>query len=221
MNTHSRLMRYINALTPGKIFTTRELIPYCDKRCTMDSVLSRLVSKGFLERLTRGVFRVASDDDVAISLEEIARARALAFGRVILEEEAIDEALCGSANCDIGVLGNENAENRLIRTFLIDGKSTSFQIGGVKVRLKSISKQKVLLGTDKLGTSLRGILLCKGRNVNQSVMAFKFSREEWGEINKRRSMLPGEWSDLFAYLSSTRPRPRALNGSRQEPPSRP
>lgn len=221
MHTHSRLMRYFSSLAPGQIFSTRQLIPLCEKRHAVDVVLSRLVRKGYLERLTRGVFRVASDVNAEVSFEEIANARARSFGREIIEEMVDLESSVGSASCEIEGPEDINVASMRVRTFLVEGNSSSFQIGGVKVRLKSISKQKVLLGTDKLGTALRGLLLCKDRNVNQSVMAFKFSREEWGEINKRRSMLPGEWSDLFAYLSSTRPRPRALNGSRQEPPSRP
>jgi len=55
MVTSSYVRRYINRLAPNTLFSTSQLLS-CGKRAAVDQALSRLVKRGDIIRLTRGLF---------------------------------------------------------------------------------------------------------------------------------------------------------------------
>lgn len=132
MSTAARLRRFINSLNDGKMFTITEILD-CGKRKTIDVALSRLASKGVIQRLACGVYMKGDEYTKRPQPIEVAEVKANAFGKTLsLNRNDLNKSLNPSVTSD----NIETIE------FWIDGYSSSFQYGKTKVILQSANCKK-------------------------------------------------------------------------------
>src|SRR5271156_2245124 len=79
MSCHE-IRSHINKLSPDEIFCTRDLL-HLSTRANVDQTLFRLVGRGLIKRLARGVFVRALI--FSSTPQAIAKARATAFGKKV------------------------------------------------------------------------------------------------------------------------------------------
>lgn len=202
----SRLRRYISALPQYQIFTTRELIPYGGKRSALDAALSRMVARGYLERLCRGVFRIFRSDNPTVAPREIAEIKLRAFAKRIasiapvtaMEEPLLLIELEAESNSDL-------ASNEVV--FATNGRSSRFMFGDRQIVVRGLAMRKLALGETKVGLGLRRIWLAGELAFDMDklfTLCASFGREDWWELGKSRMFLPWWISDQFANYRPVR-----------------
>ena len=135
MSTATFVRRFINNLEIGKVFTTRDVL-HCGTRTSVDRALGILVSKGRLERLARGVFRLVDDTLPPPSAIEVATAKAFSYGKEI--------SIHGDDLLALLKLSAPKEKSSEI-TFWVDGAASSFQYGETRIIFKPISARKTKL----------------------------------------------------------------------------
>jgi hypothetical protein len=158
------IIQHILNLYPTAIFTTRDVLQY-GTRSAVDQCLHRLVKARFIFRLARGMF--VRDPHVKVSIAEIARIKAVAFGRRILDHAAkiLDEI---KARRPVDHIQNSDAENEnetqhrkkvfsATNTFAIDGHSSRFQSCLGPVEFHGIAPRKRRLSKTKAGRRVYGL----------------------------------------------------------------
>ena len=139
MNTNStvsRLKRFISGLPRGQPFSTREVIGI-GTRSSIDTGLHRLVEKGILLRLARGVFMRDQVGNELPSVEEMARLKAQSFNKKIFTSGI-------RAAEKLGLVDGVSKE----ATFITTGCSSSFVYlaKGKRIHFRSASERKTALG---------------------------------------------------------------------------
>jgi hypothetical protein len=123
---------HILRLEATQVFTTRDVLQYgC--RGAVDTCLYRMVKTGFIVRLARGVF--VRDPRKQPSIQEIARIKAVSFGRRIFSH----------ATEILKKLGILKAEKAVKARYAIDGHSSSFMTYRGRVRFQGIAPRKAKL----------------------------------------------------------------------------
>jgi hypothetical protein len=161
MDTISNIRRQIFKAPKDHIFTTREFLAF-GMRAAVDQALYRLVKRGLLKRIARGVF--IKDGSPDPSIEQIAKIKARAFGKTIIKH-------CGIIAHELKVLTMDNPE----AAFATSGRSTSFRVGSLKVNFKQISPRKMKLGDRTCGQALRALWYL-GKNLCQPETIMKATR---------------------------------------------
>jgi len=138
--------RYITYLTDGKIFTTRDCLAF-GKRAAVDQALYTLVKVGWIRRLTRGVFVKELGYMKDFSLYEIAKAKAEAFGRRIVQQPC----------CVVPAGDPDYGKRPKTAIFYIDGRSSEFHVDGCKVQFKHIAARKLKLAETPAGEAARAV----------------------------------------------------------------
>ena len=138
--------RYVTFLRDGKIFTTRDCLAF-GKRGAVDQALYRLVKVGRIRRLARGVFVKELGYIKDFSIFEIAKAKAEAFGRRIVQQA------CFVVPSDDPKFGKRPKT----AVFYIDGRSSEFHIEGRKVQFKHIAARKLKLAETPVGEAARAV----------------------------------------------------------------
>jgi Family of unknown function (DUF6088) len=128
--TSTKIGRFVSLLPEGKIFTTRDCVTY-GLRTTVDQTLCRFVRRGRIRRLARGVFVKDRDGRFNYSNYDIAKAKAESFGRFIFPHTSNVARECGFK-------GGRKDDT----VFAIDGRSSSFKIGGTVIHLKEVMPRK-------------------------------------------------------------------------------
>ena len=135
MTTSVYVRRYINTLSDCEVFTTRDLL-HLGSRASIDLALVKLVKKGGILRLARGVFQHGDESCPRPSPAEIATKKAKAFGK--------DLATCGDDLLVQLRLSTHDAELSS-KTFWVNGYSSAFQYGDTRIVLKSVTARKMNL----------------------------------------------------------------------------
>jgi len=145
MYTTTFIRRHIFRLPVGRLFTSREFLLY-GTRAAVDQALSRLVRKGLIVRLARGVF-IRQDSDVRrISPIDVARAKAESFGKQLA-------VWGGHLASKLGLV----AEGPPEQIFSINGSSSSFKFGKITVYLRKVCARKMRLSTSQAGVVLSSL----------------------------------------------------------------
>jgi Family of unknown function (DUF6088) len=138
------IRRFVAFWPEGKIFTTRDCLRF-GLRGAVDRALTRCVNAGIIFRLARGVFVKDTTGKKKYSNFDIAKAKAEAFGRRIVQRP---KAL-------VDPYRNEARKKEEETLFYIDGRSSSFRIGNSTVQLKQTAKRKMHLADTKAGQAAR------------------------------------------------------------------
>lgn len=161
MATANLVRRYISRLSRGQVFATRELLTF-GKRGAIDKTLHRLVTKGAILRLARGIFVRADINLKTPSVEEIVRAKARAYSKMAvslgstiapkydLKKNTKGKSVCRRARCN-----NLNCESESpAGSYGVVGAASSFQTLYGRVFFRSISPRKHILAQHKVGRIL-------------------------------------------------------------------
>jgi hypothetical protein len=173
MWTATFIRRHIFSLPADQPFTTRDCLIY-GVRAAVDQTLYRLVKKGTIRRLARGIF--VRDERKYFSVFEIASIKAEAFGRKILKHD-------GAA-----------------ALFIINSRSTSFRSGGKVIALQERSQRKMRLGDGKVGQAMQALWQIGEGEVNRSVIqraTDHFRSTDRVEVTTSIRWLPAWLSDFF------------------------
>ena len=191
MSTTEKIIEFINNLAPGKAFATRQLLPLA-RRGAIDQALHRLVKKGYLIRLARGVFCQDRDDSPKPGIVEIVKLKAEAFGKKIATH-GLDA---------LRALKLRQSGNQQI-TLASNGKSSSFVVLGVRVHLKGTAMNRVAAGDSRAGLAVRAFACLKQNSVSKTVVrkaCRNFDRLDIAEIKRRLPPLMTGWmSDLVVH----------------------
>jgi hypothetical protein len=125
MYMSARIRQHIFSLEEGVLFTSRDLLRY-GTRCTVDQTLFRLLKRGVIVRIARGVFMRETDTGWRPGAQEVATVKARAFGKQIYLERQTGGAHDGSSN---GLFSD--------RTFRCSGRSSSFVYGEQRIYLRA------------------------------------------------------------------------------------
>ena len=155
MEVASAIRRFVNALPDNQLFSTRDLLSF-GTRTAVDNNLSRMVKNQQIFRVARGLFIKCIIALEKLSLVDIARAKAAAFGKNIATRGT--EALCllrlrciGGGDADaFGLEGG--AAN-----FCVSGSSSEFMTVKGLVRLWQTSARKMKFLDGKDGLVIRGL----------------------------------------------------------------
>jgi hypothetical protein len=152
------IIEHILNLDPTTIFTTRDVLQY-GTRSAVDQCLYRLVKSSFITRLARGMF--VRDPNVEVTLDDIARIKAAAFGRQILEhatrilkelriKKPLDHYQSIDSEDDNEVRRRQKMYSAT-NTYAIDGHSSRFQSCLGTVEYHGIAPRKRKLSDAKTG----------------------------------------------------------------------
>lgn len=183
MMTAALVKRHICCISEDRPFSTREFLGY-GSRAAIDQVLYRLVQKGIIIRVARGLF--IKKDASMPSLKEVAKAKAAAFGRVIAEHGETAMHMLGLKTEEQG-----GKEKEVI--YACNGRTSSFKFGDIVIKLVGVSPRKMSLGDNRVGLVLRalwhcGKTHCTGEAV--SIASRTLNREERQELRQTMSFMP-------------------------------
>ncbi len=191
MSALTLIIEYVDRLAMGEIFATRHLLSLAS-RAALDQALYRLVKRGYLLRLARGVFCKNIEKMKIPAIETIVKAKANAFGKTI--------AMHG-ANA-MKVFSSRRQKHELIQ-FAWNAKSSSFVVLGVRVYLSGTSMNRVRAGDTKPGLSLRAMAALKKEGLVPGLIAAMFKGFSQSEVKQFKKQIPplmtGWMSDIVLH----------------------
>ncbi len=192
MYTSSHIRRYIFSLTHETIFSTREFLSF-GKRAAVDKCLSRLVERGDIIRLARGLFKRLDGNEFPAPFV-IALHKAKAFGKEIAIS-AIDAAK------SLALIDEDEISHQL--TYTLNGHSTKFRCGKNTIYLQGVSARKMHLADTPVGRAIRALWhLGKFRCNQQTIMSATrlFNRQERHELRQSANLMPSWLADKLLHI---------------------
>jgi len=186
MYTACFIRRHIFRLPSGRLFTTRELLGY-GTRVAVDQTISKLVRKGIIVRLARGVFTRQDSDLTNISAIDVARVKAQSFGKQIA-------AWGGQLARELGLPSDAEPE----QIFSVNGSSSSFKFGKITIHFRKTAARKLRFGDSRSGQALRALWHLGRRQVNRAQI--RLATDRWLRTDRDEARLIVCW--LPAWLSS-------------------
>lgn len=154
----------------GQIFTTRDLIGL-GSRPSIDNCIYRLVKKGLISRIARGVFCKGDQIPILTPLE-LARIKAHAFNKEVYEHETTTAQR-------LGYVATEQSQRKESRIFATNGTgSTSFMSVIGLIQLKPASARKRPQHKNEVWELLKS-LWCLGKGGTTSRIQKRIT-EVWG-----------------------------------------
>jgi len=204
MSASSFIHRFVYSLKEGQPFTTRDCLHF-GFRSAVDIALFRLVDRGVIRRLARGIFVKDPSNRFKFTDFEIAKVKAEAFGRTIaLHPAAIAAELKLGEICQA--------------IFSINSYTSKFQIGDRTIHLKQCSPRKMWLDGCKAGRSMRALWQMGQDQLNdQAIMtvAWKCNRVDKEEFFHYLRWLPAWLNDSLKFSRPWRPLPAFAYATRQ------
>jgi len=185
----SYVRRHISNLVDGQIFTTRDCLKY-GTRQNVDNALYKCVKDGLIIRIVPGVFTRRSSNFEFPSYLEIARIKACAFGKKLLDHGA-DLA----AKLRLPTIANQDP------VFYVNGSSSKFQYRGVTIFLTKASNKRMRLRDDNVGQALRALWhagkdVVTNRLIDKAVTFITF-RANKEKVILNKAWLPSWLADHF------------------------
>lgn len=198
MYTSSHIRRYINRLTDNDIFSTREFLNF-GKRAAVDKCLSRLVKRGDIIRLARGLFKKFDGNSLPIAYV-VALHKARAFGKQIVMHANDAAKVCKLT------LSNNDTKNKdmsepswvIQSTYSINSHSSQFHYGKRLIRFCGISARKMFLGDSPVGLTIRALWHLGKYNCNERaimIALLTFSRQQRQELRQSAHLMPAWLAD--------------------------
>ncbi|HEY9871143.1 MAG TPA: DUF6088 family protein [Candidatus Obscuribacterales bacterium] len=191
MNTQAFVLRHIFVSPPGKILTTREFLIY-GSRAAVDQALSRLVKKGILRRLARGVFLRHDSELANITVWDVARVKAQSFGKQIA-------GWGGNIAAELGLLEPEKLEP----IFAVNGSSSGFYFGHIFIQFRRTCPRRMRFADTRAGKAIRALWhlgrgRCRQEHVHKATQSCLRSDRE--EIRLSFPWIPAWLSSYFLDL---------------------
>jgi hypothetical protein len=182
-----QILDHIANLNPKTMFTTREVLHY-GSRGAVDTCLYRLVKRGFIRRLARGVFILAGNPSPTI--DAIAEKKATSFARRIYKY----------ATATLEELRIIPADEYGEKCFAINGHSSEFMSCHGPVLFKGIAQRKVRLSETTVGERVFALWHLRANNaINRAVatVCVSSNREERGELKLLVWLMPAWLHEMF------------------------
>jgi len=190
MNTTYKIYKHIQRIPKGKPFTTNTLMRF-GTRAAVDQTLSRLVAAGKVVRLTRGVY-VRPEENRFV-------------GQVLPEPFKVVEAIAKKTNEHIQINGAEAARQLGLSTqvsakplFLTTGQSRRFNLGGLEVTLKHVSRKKIPMPESKAGLAILALWYIGKNLISHEVIKKiekKLSPQEFKKFTSSTEYMPAWMSN--------------------------
>jgi hypothetical protein len=163
MSTAAFVRGYISQLPKNQLFVTRELLAF-GNRDAIDRQLGLLVAKGVIRRMARGVFVRADLDMVLPAMLDIAKAKARAFGKHLVEHGSnLAEEFNLKKNTAAMTprqlqrhLKDEQEFKHSAGRFAVLGSSSSFGTYYGRVHFKHVAPKKYFMAQHTVGRVLVG-----------------------------------------------------------------
>ena len=155
MEVASAIRRFVNALPDNQLFSTRDLLSF-GTRTAIDNKLSRMVKSQQIFRVARGLFIKCTLALEEISLMDIAKAKAAAFGKSIATrgtEALLMLRLRGLSEADL----TQRCLQDGAADFCVSGSSSEFMTVKGVVRFWQTSARKMKFLDAKDGLVIRGL----------------------------------------------------------------
>jgi len=196
----SGLMRtYVQRMPDDAIFTSRDLLPFAS-RTAVDSFTSRSVKSGYIERLTRGVFRKLPLNRVLPPLpdEAIVQIKRAGFAGASLLQTPPRPHYCKNAD---HLRTHRKGPDQTIYT---DGRTSALVIERTKqeVKLSGIARRKFALGGCALGRGLLAIWKAGRKKCTRKVLEcflLQFNYRELLKLTDYRKILPQWLSERIIF----------------------
>lgn len=207
MSTFCLIRRFINDLPPRRIFVTRELLAYGDRK-SIDWLMCWMVREKELVRLARGVFIKHVDGMEMPSLQEIVEAKARAFAKLIIptmENLAHKYRLIKPAKSDRRKKDIPDYEG--IAQFSVIGCRGNFWTVHGRVRFEPIAPRKFFLQQEeKVGETILALWHATEEG-NLTYDDFQ-RRQRFNRLERKRLMELSAWAPswLQYYLYPEPPR---------------
>jgi len=183
MKVAGSILKKIEEIPEGEPFSSTQFLGL-GPRAGIDQALSRLVKKGFIARVTRGVF----------VRPEVSRY----VGAVMPGPYKVVEAYARAKGFTIQVQGAEAVRRFGLSTqmpiqpvFYTSGPSKRFKLGKLEVFLKHVSSKKLVCSNSKAGLAITALWYLGKANVNSKVIE-----------SIRKKMLPSEFQELKVAIPS-------------------
>jgi hypothetical protein len=194
MSATAFIRRFVFSLKDGEIFSTRDCLDF-GSRSAVDHALARLVKKGIIRRLARGIFACDPDSLRSYSFLDIAKLKGEAFGRKITSHP-------NSIASQLGLQEYDKASPRTDAFFSTDGPTTKFKFGDTTIHLKHAAPRKLRLATSKAGHTLRALWHLGKTRVDEYVIEQAcqfFFREDRADLRMNMRWIPAWLSDSFRF----------------------
>jgi len=163
MSTAETIRKHVLRIRRGEPFTNTRLLKL-GSRASVDKTLSRLVDEGVIQRIARGVF---------------VRPRENRFiGSVMPDASRVVEVMARDHGETIQVHGAEAARRFKLSTqvptlpvFYTSGPSRELKMGNLTVRLRHVSRRKLLLAGKRPGLALSALWYLGKNNMSASVIS--------------------------------------------------
>lgn len=129
------LRRFVYGLKKGQIFTTKDVLRFGTRKA-VDCALKRLVERGEIVRLTSGVFMYGDSSTPLPAPIDVAKIKAKAYGKKLTTHGS-------NVAQQLGLI--QKSEDAEALTLWVDGSSSSFRYGDVKIVFQSTSRRKIRL----------------------------------------------------------------------------
>lgn len=189
MSTAELIRQKIEELPTGRPFTAAEFLSLAERSC-VDKTLARLVNAGFLSRPTRGVF---------------VRPKESKFGAI--PPEPMEIALAKMHGAPVEVHGAEAARRFGLSTqvpvrpvYYTTGRSRTFSIGNVTVRLQHVSQRKLVFPGTKVGMAISALWYLGKEQVNREVfeaIRCRLSPAEYTALKAAARQMPSWMADAL------------------------
>lgn len=189
MSTAELIRQKIEQLPQGQPFTPASFLSIAE-RSTVDKTLARMVRAGTLRRPTRGVF---------------VRPIESRFGAV--PPEAFAVAVAKAHGAPVEVHGAEAVRRFGLSTqvpvrpvFYTSGRSRTFNMGNMPVRLQHVSPRKLVLPGTKVGMAISALWYLGKEQVNHEVfqtIRSKLSSEEFRALKAAAPQMPSWMADAL------------------------
>lgn len=178
--------RHIAQLPAGVMFCTRDVLKY-GSRNAIDQALWHFVKIGFIDRVARGLFIKPGRDTEYPTIDEIAVAKAAAFGRSIWVHGAVAAGRMNISPC-----------HEKPHTYATNGGTTSFLAGQVRIFLKRCAPRKAKPGDRKCGLVIRALW-----SVGKDYIEQKHLCQAWLQMTRdERQKLRNNWCSVMpAWLT--------------------
>ena len=185
----ARINEYINSLSVGSLFTSRNLVKF-GKRPAVDQTVYRLVKSKKITRITPGVFIKPFPGMKKPTPEEVAKVKAESFGREI-------RPFAGVVARKIG-LKRKTSSGSLV--FAINGHTSSFRIGNKRIHFKGICQRKFRLMASRTGEVLAALWYQRPLNCDIDTIQHAFRKLTTHEQRQQEPLamfLPAWLRDLL------------------------
>lgn len=206
MSTYCHVRRFINKLPPGRIFVTRELLTYGTRK-SIDWLTWSMVAEEELVRLARGVFIKYEEGMKMPTMQEIAEAKARAFGKLIIPTmESLAKKHGLSKPKTVDRRKKEFADDEGGAQFAVVGCKGDFKTIHGKVKFKSLAPRKFFLHQEKVGKTILAMWHAS-KIATYSKKNFQ-EKQKLSRAEKKRMMEFSAWAPswLHYYLHPVPPR---------------